>query len=120
MEELSRLHYIVANILELFSYYPHYVMSWGLDPNSIKPIVDDDSNPGIEFTVSGFKHKGTVHVLYDEGSDTFTFHLLGKTGEIILSKDNLYLDNLVPAIDEAVEKVENYKERVMAEYGISH
>ena len=47
------------------------------------------------------------------------FSLYTDAGETVKTRTDIYLDELIPAIDEAVEKVENYSQRVMAEYGLA-
>ena len=118
LETLEHQHKIAAYILELMRYYP-VVMSWGIDNKTYRLAEDADGNYGLQFHVQGFKHKGTVQILYDEGCDTFLYHLLTDTGEIVKTRTDIYLDELIPAIDDAVEKVENYSQRVMAEYGLA-
>ena len=119
LETLEHQHKIAAYILELMRYYPAIVMSWGIDNQSYRLAEDADGNCGLSFHVQGFKHKGIVQVLYDEGADTFLYHLLTDTGEILKTRNDIYLDQLIPTIDEAVEKVENYEQRVRSEYGLS-
>ena len=119
LETLEHQHRIAAYILELMRYFPAIIMSWGIDNQSYRLAEDADGNCGLEFHVQGFKHKGTVQVLYDEGGDTFLYHLITDTGETVKTRTDIYLDVLIPAIDEAVEKVENYSQRVMAEYGLA-
>ena len=118
-ENLEHQHKIAAYILELMRYYPAVIMSWGIDNQSYRLAEDADGNCGLSFHVQGFKHKGTVQVLYDEGCDTFLYHLITDTGETVKTRTDIYLDELIPAIDDAVEKVENYSQRVMAEYGLA-
>lgn len=118
LETLEHQHKIAAYILELMRYYP-VVMSWGIDNKTYRLAEDADGNYGLQFHVQGFKHTGTVQILYDEGSDTFLYHLLSETGETVKTRTDIYLDELIPAIDDAVEKVENYSQRVMAEYGLA-
>ena len=118
LETLEHQHKIAAYILELMRYYP-VVMSWGIDNKTYRLAEDADGNYGLQFHVQGFKHTGTVQILYDEGCDTFLYHLLTDTGEIVKTRTDIYLDELIPAIDDAVEKVENYSQRVMAEYGLA-
>ena len=117
LETLEHQHKIAAYILELMRYYP-VVMSWGIDNKTYRLAEDADGNYGLQFHVQGFKHTGTVQILYDEGSDTFLYHLLSETGETVKTRTDIYLDELIPAIDDAVEKVENYSQRVCQEYGI--
>ena len=99
-------------ILEIFRYYPAVVMSWGIDLDTIRPITDSSDRYGVEFSVNGFKHQGKVQILYDDGSDTFMYHLLDGSDKITATRECIFVDNLVPSIDADVEKVENYEERI--------
>lgn len=110
---------MASYILELMRYFPAVIMSWGVDNKSYRIATDEEGRCGLEFHVQGFKHKGKVKILYDEGSDTFLFHLIGEDDRIVKTRIDIYLDELIPAIDDAVEKVENYSQRVMAEYGLA-
>jgi hypothetical protein len=86
------------------------ITSWGIDPGSIKVV-----NLGIQFHVQGFKHTGYVKVALNEGKDLFEISLLSDDGECVKFLDEVYLDMLVDTIDQAVEKTEDYEER-LAEY----
>ena len=119
LEKIEDQHGMASYILEIMRYYPTIVMSWGIDNKSYRIAEDKEGNYGLSFHVQGFKHTGIVQVLYDEGSDMFLFHLLNDSGEIIKTREDICFDELVSAIDEAVEKVDNYRERVCQEYGIS-
>ena len=116
MEQVSMTLQMAGYILEVFMYYPAVVMSWGIDLDTIKPITDSSDRYGVEFSVNGFKHQGKVQILYDDGSDTFMYHLLDSSDKITATRECIFVDNLVPSIDEDVEKVENYKERICQEY----
>ena len=83
------------------------IMTWGIDPGSIK-VVD----LGIQFHVQGFKHTGYVKVALNEGKDLFEISLLSDDGECVKFLDEVYLDMLVDTIDQAVEKTEDYEERL--------
>lgn len=83
------------------------IMSWGIDPGSIK-VVD----LGIQFHVQGFKHTGYVKVALNEGKDLFEISLLSDDGECVKFLDEVYLDMLVDTIDQAVEKTEDYEEQL--------
>ena len=83
------------------------IMSWGIDPGSIK-VVD----LGIQFHVQGFKHTGYVKVTLNEGKDLFEISLLSDDGECVKFLDEVYLDMLVDTIDLAIEKTEDYEERL--------
>jgi hypothetical protein len=118
LQTLEQQHRMASYILELMRYFPATIMSWGIDNSSYRLATDANGNYGLQFHVQGFKHTGTVQILYDEGSDTFLYHLLSETGETVKTRTDIYLDELIPAIDDAVEKVENYSQRVCQEYGI--
>ena len=83
------------------------ITSWGIDPGSIKVV-----NLGIQFHVQGFKHTGYVKVALNEGKDLFEISLLSDNGECVKFLDEVYLDMLVDTIDQAVEKTEDYEERL--------
>ena len=86
------------------------VFSWGFN----NPIAITN---GLRFKVEGFKLKGTVEVVYNESSDLFDVRLI-KNGKVVELVEGVYFDSLVDVIDYRVEKVDNYKERVEAEYSI--
>ena len=119
LQTLEQQHRMASYILELMRYFPATIMSWGIDNSSYRLATDANGNYGLQFHVQGFKHKGTVQILYDEGSDTFLYRLLTDTGEIVKTREDICFDELVSVVDEAVEKVENYEQRVCQEYGIS-
>ena len=52
--------------------------------------------------------------MYNAGTDLFEV-ILAKTGEKV---EDVYLDCLVNVIDGLVERTDNYRELVEAEYGI--
>lgn len=88
-------------------------MSWGVNPESVKAI-----EKGLEFYCQGFKHTGTVRIILNEGTDLFEIHLIPDSeGEEKIIED-VYLDMLVPVIDENVEKTEDYEKRISEEYHI--
>lgn len=74
--------------------------SWGFH----SPIAVEN---GLRFKVNGFKHKGTVEILYIEGKDLFKVNLI-KGQKTIKTVDDVYLDSLVNVIDGLVERTENY------------
>ncbi len=88
------------------------VLSWGFhDPVAIKN--------GLEFKVEGYKHKGKVHVQYVDGLDLFEVMLLNADGSVKEESKEVYFDTLVETIDNMVELVPDYKERVKAQYGLN-
>ena len=88
------------------------LMSWGF--NSPKVITD-----GLQFNVNGFIHSGFVRVIYQHGLDLFKILLLSSEMELVKELKGNYFDELVSVIDEHVEMVENYEERVKLAYSKS-
>ena len=100
-------------ILGIFRTNPFVVMSWGINPASIE-VVD----LGVKFHVQGFKHKGFVQVVLNEGEDLFEVTLISEEGETLNTIEHIFVDNLICIIDDAVEKTEDYEKRIYQEYGI--
>ena len=90
---------------------PIILMSWGIDPKTVKTI-----ELGLEFHVQGFKHTGLVRVTLNEGLDLFEVSLIDENDKIVNTIESVFCDNLVAVIDDAVEKCENYQERISREY----
>ena len=104
---------IAGYILSIFRTNPFVVMSWGINPASIE-VVD----LGVKFHVQGFKHKGFVQVVLNEGEDLFEVTLISEEGETLNTIEHIFVDNLICIIDDAVEKTEDYEKRISQEYGI--
>ena len=97
-------------ILNCLTHQKMIVFSWGFH----KAIALKN---GLRFSVNGFIHKGIVEVLYNEGEDLFEINLI-KNGEIIKHIASVSIDELIETLDENIEKVENYNERVKKEYDL--
>lgn len=104
---------IAGYILSIFRTNPFVVMSWGINPASIE-VVD----LGVKFHVQGFKHKGFVQIVLNEGEDLFEVTLISEEGETLNTIEHIFVDNLICIIDDAVEKTEDYEKRIYQEYGI--
>ena len=97
-------------IMQILRSYAMVVFSWGFNnPTAIEN--------GLRFKVQGFKFKGTVEVEYNEGTDLFDIRLI-QNGKVVETIEYVYLDSLVDVIDNHVEKVDNYKQRVINTYAI--
>ena len=91
---------------------PIILMSWGIDPKTVKTI-----ELGLEFHVQGFKHTGLVRVTLNEAEDLFGVTLIDDENDTTVDTiRSVFCDNLVAVIDDAVEKCENYQERISQEY----
>ena len=92
-------------ILQILRSQLMVVFSWGFHCPTALP---DDR--GLAFQVQGFKYKGRVEVVYNDGLDLFEVHLEGgRTEEMV------YADNLVAVIDGLVERCDDYQSRVEGE-----
>lgn len=89
------------------------VFSWGFHRPTALP---DDG--GLAFKVDGFKHRGWVFVKYNEGKDLFDIELHDKSLNVVRSIEDVYFDQLIAVIDNAVEHTENYEEQVKGLYNI--
>ena len=87
------------------------VWSWGF--NSPMAIPN-----GLRFKVQGFKFRGVVEVVYNEGRDLFEVSFV-KRGKVVEVVDGIYFDMLVDVIDNKVEKTSDYMKRVEQEYSLS-
>ena len=104
---------IAGYILSIFRTNPFVVMSWGINPATITIV-----KVGVRFHVQGFIHTGYVQVELNEGEDLFEVTLISEEGETLKTIEHIFVDNLISVIDSAVEKCENYQERIYQEYGI--
>ena len=86
------------------------MFSWGFN----SPVAIQN---GLRFKVQGFKFRGIVEVVYNEGSDLFDLSFI-KAGKVVKSIDGVFFDSLVEVIDDFVEKTADYEQRVAAEYSI--
>lgn len=71
------------------------VWSWGFH----NPVALEN---GLRFRVSGFKFKGVIEVVYDEGWDLFNVRFI-KDSKVIETIEGVYFDTLVNTIDYYVE-----------------
>jgi len=88
---------IAGYILSIFRTNPFVVMSWGIDPKTVKTI-----ELGLEFHVQGFKHTGLVRVTLNEGLDLFEVSLIDENDKIVNTIESIFVDNLICVIDDAV------------------
>ena len=102
---------IAGYILSIFRTNPFVVMSWGIASITIVEV-------GVKFHVQGFIHTGYVQVVLNEGEDLFEVTLISEEGETLKTIEHIFVDNLICVIDSAVEKCENYQERISQEYSI--
>ena len=97
-------------IMSIFKTQLMVVWSWGF--NSTIAVKN-----GLRFKVQGFKFRGIVEVVYNEGSDLFDVSFI-KAGKVIKTIDGVFFDMLVETIDNYVKKTSDYEQRVREEYQI--
>ena len=108
MENNTNRNLELANyIWEILKTRIEIIMSWGIDPGQAKVI-----NNGMEIHIQGFLHTGFLQITLNEGTDLFEITLLSENRETVKFIDGIYLDCLVDTIDRAVEKCDNYEQRV--------
>ena len=86
------------------------VWSWGFH----KPVALEN---GLQFRVQGFKFRGVVEVVYNEGRDLFDVSFI-KANKVVNVVNGVFFDMLIDVIDEFVEKTADYDKRVATEYSI--
>ena len=87
------------------------VWSWGFR----QPMALQN---GLRFKVTGYKFRGVVDVVYNEGSDLFDLRFL-KANKMVNTIDGVFFDMLIDTIDDFVEKTSDYEQRVKEQYSIS-
>ena len=86
------------------------VWSWGFH----QPVAIEN---GLQFKVQGFKFRGIVEVVYNEGRDLFNVRFL-KANKVVNTIEGVFFDMLVDVIDRYVEKTDDYQKRVKDEYSV--
>lgn len=89
------------------------IWSWGFHNPIALP-----NNEGLRFNVQGYKFKGIVEVVYNEGWDLFDVRFV-KGGKVVDTIEEIYLDGLVDAIDDYVERVLDYDKKVVTAYELT-
>ena len=87
------------------------VWSWGFH----NPVAIEN---GLRFKVQGFKFRGVVSIVYNEGSDLFDVSFI-KANKVVNTIEGVFFDMLVDTIDDYVERTPDYEQRVKREYSIS-
>lgn len=87
------------------------VWSWGFH----RPIAVKN---GLRFRVQGYKFRGVVEVVYNEGHDLFDVSFI-KANKVVATANDIFFDMLVDVIDTYVERTTDYEKRVKAEYSFS-
>ena len=89
---------IAIYIYSILQSNPMVMWIWGF--NSPKALSNQE---GLIFKVDGFKHKGWVKVVYDQGKDLFEVILLDNENNVLQRFEDVYIDCLIEIIDGAVD-----------------
>ena len=84
------------------------VFSWGFN----SPVA---INNGLQFNVNGFIFTGIIQVIYNEETDLFDLKFI-KRNEALIPIPNVSINELIKVLDDLIEKVDNYEEKVKQEY----
>jgi hypothetical protein len=82
----------------------HMMMCWGYEYPSMVEGYNDYWG-GLQFHVSGFKHKGTVKVMLHY-NDTYTVFFIDTKGNEVHSIDYIHFPELAETIDNFIETEE--------------
>jgi len=99
---------MTSYILNCLTREKRIVFSWGFN----SPVAIDK---GLQFNVNGFIFNGIIQVIYNEGTDLFDLKFIKKNKALILYPDVQGFE-LIEVLDDLIEKVDNYDERVKKEY----
>ena len=97
---------LLSQLMVVFSWGAHNFQSLG---------ESEEGEGGLLFNVNGFKHQGQVKIMLN-WLDLFDVYLLNEDGCLKQKIEDAYIDSLIEVIDCAIEKVDNYEERVKREY----
>lgn len=107
---------IAKEIWRVLRTAPNIVMSWGLNPETVRAV-----EYGLRFHVQGFKHTGYVEIKLNEGADLYEIFLYDESGNLKESHTDIYVDQLVDTIDNAVEYTgSDYQKKVDETYPSLH
>ena len=98
MEEQERSLQIAKEIWRVLRTAPNIIMSWGLNPATVKAVEN-----GLRFHVQGFKHTGDVEIKLNEGADLYEIYLYDESGELKETHTDIYVDQLIDTLDTAIE-----------------
>ena len=101
----NKRHLNVQEILQFLQAHRSIVWSWGAKSWT------NVANKGLAFNVSGFKFKGNVMITLNS-LDLFNIYFHNRNGKVTSEVNDIYIDDLIIVLDEAIEKVDNYKEAV--------
>ena len=102
---------ITQYILKILCSNLKTIWSWGFE-NPIR------LRNGIKFSVSGFIFVGNIEIIYNEGTDLFDISFYNSNGLLQKRLDDIYVDQLVDVIDENVERVPDYENKVDIFYNL--
>jgi hypothetical protein len=95
--------YLHGNCTDVLTEMRRQYMCWGA--KSFYYIASEDGCYGIQFKVSGLKHKGRVRIYYNPGSDYFDVELIqAQKNEEVWSCDDLDFTQLHNVLHQHIER----------------
>ena len=95
--------YLHGNRTDVLTEMRRQYMCWGA--KSFYYIASEDGCYGIQFKVSGLKHKGRVRIYYNPGSDYFDVELIqAQKNEEVWSCDDLDFTQLHNVLHQHIER----------------
>lgn len=91
----------IEELIQLLRQRINVYWSWGVH------ALFSLNGKGLRFAVNGHHHKGHVYIVLN-GMDLFDVYYTTRKGTIIDTNTDLYFDMLVQAIDERIERIEEY------------
>ena len=101
MIEREHLLAMCDYIKQILCHQRAILWSWGAENFR---NVEYNEMPAVRFKVNGFLHKNDVVIAYNGGADYFEVFCLDANDEVVKSKDDVYLDELIGVVDMFVEK----------------
>jgi hypothetical protein len=90
----------------IFSERGRQFFTWGA--KTFKYIASEDGCYGIQFSVSGLKHRGRVRIYYNPASDYFDVELLrARKDELVWGCEDLDFEQLHNVLHQHIERTDD-------------
>lgn len=104
---------VAATIWGQLKDFTDYSVLWSWGIHNVRPAALG-SQAGLAFDVNGFRFKGTVIIMLDEGADLYDICLV-QDGKPVIARSDVYFDELGSIIDDIVERERGMSDE---EYGL--
>ena len=105
---LTIMRYIKGEVKSIFAMTERARQFYTWGAKSFKYICSEDGCYGIEFKVSGLKHRGRVRIYYNPGSDYFDVELLRAIkDELVWGCEDLDFEQLHNVLHKHIERTDD-------------